>query len=117
MSCVELQELNDGSVLFFFFCMLRALRKTKKCEKHGILYGQLELTRHSMEALLEGCVVMDSPRCFFARQVSLVHSVIRILSFFAQCSSFFHGICWQVGRYLSEFQPLCSLDYSSKRYL
>lgn len=59
--------------------MLGAMRKTKKCEKYGILYGHLEL-RHSREALLEGCVEVDSP-VFFARRVSLVHSVIRILSF------------------------------------
>lgn len=42
-----------------------------------------------MEALFEGCVGADSRRPFLVRQVSLVHSVIRILCFFffAQCSN------------------------------
>lgn len=99
----------------YFFCMLGAMRKTKKCEKYGILYGHLEL-RHSREALLEGCVEVDSP--VFFRETSIVGTLCySYLEFFAQCSSFFHYICWQVGRYLSEFQPLCSLDSSLKRYL
>lgn len=57
------------------------------------------------EALREGCVVVDSPRSFFVRQVSLVHSVIRILSFLHNAAVSFMAMCWQVGRYLSEFQP------------
>lgn len=76
---------------FFLFCTSRPLRKTKKCERYGILYGQLQL-RHSMEGSIAWRLCRGGFSSLFFRETSIIGTLCySYLEFFAQRSSFFHG--------------------------